>query len=80
MEYDFDEIHRAKVKYQAADALSGLRNEGTDDSDIDDSIKVRTVASHAQSRLPEATDIFPKKDLIETKKPNLSTLEKFLSA
>lgn len=48
MEFHFEVIHRARVNHQAAESLSRLHTNGTDDRDIDSEIPV--LAIHQLSR------------------------------
>lgn len=62
MYYGFQITHRADVEHQAADSLSRLKTEGTDDSYVEDDIPVIAVTTLAQSRRDKLVDNHSEKD------------------
>lgn len=61
MKLHFEIVDRVCVKDQAANALSRLNAEGTNDSYTEDDISLETVRTLAQSRQNRLVDTTPKK-------------------
>lgn len=79
MEWDFDIVHLAGVKHQAADYFSQPPTMGTDDSEINAENPVMVFATRARNKLNFVPENTSEETHVETKKPQLPTLVEFLS-
>lgn len=80
MKYNFDIIHWACIKQQAAAASLRLETEGADDSNIDDDIQIRAITTQAQKRHSEITGCVLVQTHSERYEPHLLNIIKIMRA
>lgn len=54
MEYGFDIVYRATVKYHSTGAVSRFPTKGGDDSDVNDKIPIMVVAMRLEKRVTKS--------------------------
>lgn len=77
--YECDIVHQAFTKHWAPDVLWSLSTELTEESDVNEDIAVVSVSIWAQKRHNKRNFSTPGQSHIETKEPQLPTLDRFMS-